>query len=879
MKEKFITGEEFNKTVEEMASKEFGGEAKTEKEKILDELKAAAEIEDEEEIKRLQEEIKSPENLYEEAQVLEFKEKAEKTQKEINRIRKEIEENGKMSTQNLKLEKSVENKLSEFNIKPEDLREIKDFGELSVSQQLFVLENLKQVSLMKTEEQAAKKYKEKTIRAGWMGKAWKGITKKYQIAKEEESVAQELQKGGLEIHSNDLKQLSMGMKENNLNIIEKDGKLEIQYIDIADKKLNPGQKGKAAEFNKIATEFSKTSYEWSLETATKEQRQKYQEVKNKYENIKNDILNIEKEIKGSETEAALYMNNIDRKTQYNQFLTANPEVEKTLLGETSKIVVERGLYMAAGFATRTATMSLLGLFGAPLAAAGMGGFMARKRAKESLKEMEIAARRGEKNKKEEAKNFINADQSVEKIDNLINKINEEKNSDKKAELINFLKTRIEYTQDKIDDGLVNFGGEESRLKNQLDIIQALGRAQAVALGNSEGNRTALEERLERFLTFKEEKIEKAQKKYVRDQIIKGVIMGAGFATVGYALRHFAGEWFDWNKKAGVVEASTINSAKTIAEAPISETPLAVAAEIKPEILTIGARGPEGAIIDYFRENPDVAVEKFGASSELVKDGIIQDSDKFNEWAGGKAHRLWLEDAKEMFEGSKKSEIIDNLGKLGYSKDIEGYAQMMRRIGEGGVEIDPETGKINLTNNTEYLKARISAEEPTKILSGTDVTRDISGEGKGNGTDVTRDISGEGEGNGTDVTKDVVEVEDSGKNITNEILNNGKEGGAIENLKKIFGSDILGEDSVIISDRKDGVAVIKNAFGQENFDLLFTSKTVGVDGPVGWNWGSKGTNFGFGDRIPTEKINPGTIEAAKKYIMESAKELKSERFDR
>ena len=197
----------------------------------------------------------------------------------------------------------------------------------------------------------------------------------------------------------------------------------------------------------------------------------------------------------------------------------------------------------------------------------------------------------------------------------------------------------------------------------------------------------------------------------RKMLIKAgvsVVAGAGTAIGMGMLEH---AWAGGVKVApdAIKPNTDISPKPTVPEASISETPPAVAAEIKPEVLTIGNRGPEGAIIDYFRKNPDVAVEKFGCPKELYgPSGEITDVDKFNEWAGGKAHRLWLEDAKEMFEGSKKSEIIDNLGKLGYSKDIEGYAQMMRRIGEGGVEINPETGKIELVD-TEYLKARISAD--------------------------------------------------------------------------------------------------------------------------------------------------------------------------
>ncbi|MDI6603323.1 MAG: hypothetical protein QME57_04455, partial [Patescibacteria group bacterium] len=110
------------------------------------------------------------------------------------------------------------------------------------------------------------------------------------------------------------------------------------------------------------------------------------------------------------------------------------------------------------------------------------------------------------------------------------------------------------------------------------------------------------------------------------------------------------------------------------------------------------RGPEGAIIDYFKANPEAA-KSFGWDGKV---DLI-------EWAGKKAHSLWLEDAEEALA---KPETLEQLKELGYSPDAEGYAQMIRRIGKGFVELDPKTGKINLVD-TEYLKARV----PSEVVSG------------------------------------------------------------------------------------------------------------------------------------------------------------------
>lgn len=185
----------------------------------------------------------------------------------------------------------------------------------------------------------------------------------------------------------------------------------------------------------------------------------------------------------------------------------------------------------------------------------------------------------------------------------------------------------------------------------------------------------------------------------------GILVGSGSAAravreiseatgVTDILRESYRFWFP----SGVQAPEIVSPKPGVKEALLQpEAPAVPEPEIKPETLIIGERGPEGAIIDYFKNNLDIA-KKFGWDGEV-------DLDK---WTGTKAHQLWLEDAKEALE---KPEILDKLEKLGYSRDIEGYAQMMRRIGEGGVEINPEIGKIELVD-TEYLKARISAETPS-----------------------------------------------------------------------------------------------------------------------------------------------------------------------
>lgn len=213
----------------------------------------------------------------------------------------------------------------------------------------------------------------------------------------------------------------------------------------------------------------------------------------------------------------------------------------------------------------------------------------------------------------------------------------------------------------------------------------------------------------------EKELEKIFEERAKRERRKLLIKGATMAAVGASAAIGA----SWLEQSGVFGVRVAPPAEAPPEAPAKpgvvtpeeikpKIPTEAVPEIKPEIIEIGERGPEGAIIDSFRTDPDLA-EKFGWKGT----GGWGDPE-FEKWAGAKAHQLWLEDAKEALS---KPETLEQLKKLGYSADAEGYAQMMHRIGKGFVEIDPETGKINLVD-TEYLKARVPPEvvvPPEKVV--------------------------------------------------------------------------------------------------------------------------------------------------------------------
>ena len=458
----------------------------------------------------------------------------------------------------------------DLNIEKKDLENIEGFNELSSGQQFLVLENLKQIELGRVYEDALIKSKKEIADAKFLGRIWKGISKKYQIAKIEKATAKEMKEAGIKFHEKNLEQLVQGIKGFDTEVKMIGGHLEIQYAS-GFKDLDIGQQEKVDNFNEIATKFSRIPDEWSKETASKEEQKKYREAKNKYEQEKKNILNLKAEQNRNEGAAALYMNDIESNIKYNQLLNTHPELEEQLKNiEDEKIwkkvlksiVTERGIYAGAGFLTRTATISMIGAIGAPLAAAGMGGFMARRRAKETLKEREVMARKGEEDKSKEAKDFVDAEYLHESIDFLIDELNSESlSADKKEEMIRSLKFHIEDAQNKMENGTVNYGEKDTRLFNQYELIQEISSGVTLLEYLSSG--VEYKEKYEKdieiisgFLEKQDKEISDAKKKYIRNQIIKGAIMGAGFATAGYAIRHFGenvGWWGSGSTEPKVIE--------------------------------------------------------------------------------------------------------------------------------------------------------------------------------------------------------------------------------------------------------------------------------------------------------------------------------------
>lgn len=113
-----------------------------------------------------------------------------------------------------------------------------------------------------------------------------------------------------------------------------------------------------------------------------------------------------------------------------------------------------------------------------------------------------------------------------------------------------LKARLEYTQKKLEAGLVSLGESQAeRIVNIEELTVALTKAELLLRlyeGYYKGKeKKNPEERLEEWLGIRKKEAESAKNKYIAWETGKGFVFGAAFA---YAGKEFA-EWF-WDTKTG-----------------------------------------------------------------------------------------------------------------------------------------------------------------------------------------------------------------------------------------------------------------------------------------------------------------------------------------
>jgi len=166
--------------------------------------------------------------------------------------------------------------------------------------------------------------------------------------------------------------------------------------------------------------------------------------------------------------------------------------------------------------------------------------------------MEIYQEQNEKERDKTAKHFYQAESLTKKLLLSNEKVNTLYGDDYRTAL-HYLRVRVEFTEEKLEDGLINFGAEGA-LSAKLELIQALSAARNSLVMNNNSLEDKekdlalekdLEKRFERLFDSKYlkfgESLSKERKKYIVKEMVKGAGIGAAFAIGGILLRELAGQ--------------------------------------------------------------------------------------------------------------------------------------------------------------------------------------------------------------------------------------------------------------------------------------------------------------------------------------------------
>ncbi len=510
----------------------------------------------EEDIKRLKKEAKKP--------------KEKTATKEEPALAPEREQ-----TSEEKAEEEINSFISEFNL---DSLLPPLFDKLNEAQKLKVIRDLKRriVGIVKSDAQT--QYSDDFKNRSFIKKIASSVTKERDLKNLETEIFGELRNSdeGKKLITEDLARLTEITK--NKEIIIHRGNPFVWYANVREISYYTENEEKAFHrFNLSAEKFANIPYEWGQERGGKNKRA-YDKTETEYNEARAVVLDIRasRETAVEKGGALLKTLETDGVIKMEQLLNTHPQFEKllndfsrdagfkeevksfvsfinTLSGKnfTNRFLIAGGasarmlakfgpLLLNAGATVATAST----LTAAPVVGGVVGYIRGRIRAKDTLSERQKQARHGQKDESAEANKVVSADNMIKHLETIINEINKYSGKYKREVLLERLRTRIDVTKYKIEQGLMNFGDTKSALNNQFNLINTLNQALAISFANEDSSEEELNKRLNRIMSFREENIADTQKAFIKKQALKGAVMGAGLASVGYAARWF-GEHMGW----------------------------------------------------------------------------------------------------------------------------------------------------------------------------------------------------------------------------------------------------------------------------------------------------------------------------------------------
>jgi len=278
-----------------------------------------------------------------------------------------------------------------------------------------------------------------------------------------------------------------------------------------------------------------------------------------------------------------------------------------------------------------------------------------------------------------------------------------------------LKARIEYARDKVNEGRVNYGSQEHRLRNRYNLLENIAIAETIFYmhGGDAIVKSQLDERLDSFLARKEQKITKAQASYMRKQMLKGASYGAGFALAGAGIRHLAGHvseatgldekfgramsWV-WGRDeateppvAGSISGEEVNIPPSGPLAPEGPAPAEMDQNVFPGSTEPSSHGTDEGVVRG-ETGKDAPVDKEPSTTEDSETITITDQKRIENTAKHFGFReVSDQEGVLRLDMDEAAETNPNLGKLEQVLDRLVAAQYVDEFGE---KLDPdEAAKI------------------------------------------------------------------------------------------------------------------------------------------------------------------------------------------
>lgn len=324
----------------------------------------------------------------------------------------------------------------------------------------------------------------------------------------------------------------------------------------------------------------------------------YQNIQHTYEEAKRDLVVALRESGVGEGEVAKKLIEIDARVYQLQFMQTNPDAVEAVQGiddvrswqEVGKSLVSKsGIgYIALGAVARQATAGMLGFLSGPAVASTIAGTRSWNRTAAELREKDRQARVGKGDASMEALNIVPASRMVEvngeqrdfgliqKTQALINRfygLGEGEDAERERnKVLDELKNRVEYIQDKQKLNRINYGSREEYVINQTKLFEVLGEAAVIVADNHKMPKSALSVRLEQYVQYREESIEGRRRRVQMKKLVIPVTKAAAFSLAGA----FAADYV----RSSELPKSVQNFLDRTPETPVKsvETPLNLSAD-------------------------------------------------------------------------------------------------------------------------------------------------------------------------------------------------------------------------------------------------------------------------------------------------------------